>query len=99
MSYQQIRIEALADIFQELGIVATVDQIEKAANDFYQHIEMESEQQAYQHVGRKEECPKCKLLESQLKEVTEEKNVYQNSVKRRRNAERVWVSGNEVRYE
>lgn len=95
----EIRIEAMSEILYSVGIIATPEQIATIVKDFSFHIDMEREMSSYQHVGFKEECSKCKSLESQLKEVKAERDVYQNSVKQRRHANNVWIEGDTVRYE
>ncbi len=98
MTKTEIRIECLTEILDEIGLQAAPEQISKIEKDFSFHIEMESEMSSYQHIGFKEECSKCKALESELKDVRKERDVYQNSVKQRRNTDRVWVENDEVMY-
>ena len=98
MTKTEIRIECLTEILDEIGLSATPEQIQKIEKDFSLHIEMESEMSSYQHIGFKEECSKCKALESELKDVRKERDVYQNSVKQRRHTDCVWVENGEVMY-
>jgi len=98
MSKTEIRIECMSEILQEIGIQVTSEQIEKIVNDFSTHIEMESELDSYQHIGYKEECSRCKTLESKLKDCEKENEVFRNSVKQRRNTDRVWIEGDSVMY-
>ena len=99
MTKEEIRIECLSEILSDMGLQATPEQVEKIVNDFSFHIEMEREMDSYQHFGHKEECQKCKKLKAELSEVKKERDVYHDSVKRRRSASSVWVQDGEVRYE
>lgn len=98
MSKQEIRIECLSEIFEELGIVATQEQIKTIVEDFSTHIEMESELSSYQHIGHKEECSMCKNLEYELNESKRENEVFRKSVMERRKTDRVWIEGDSVMY-
>ena len=98
MSKNEIRIECMSEIFEELGITATQEQIEKVVEDFSTHIEMESELSSYQHIGHKEECSKCKNLEYKLSESERENQVFRKSVMERRKTDKVWIEGDSVMY-
>jgi hypothetical protein len=96
---QEIRSEAMADILDGLGISATPEQIQSMVKDFSNHLDMEQEMSSYQHAGNKEECSKCKSLQSKIVDLEKENDVFRNSVKRRRHADRVWTQGDSVMYE
>jgi predicted nucleic-acid-binding Zn-ribbon protein len=98
MSKQEIRIECMSEIFEELGIIATKEQIEKVVEDFSTHIEMEGELSSYQHIGHKEECSKCKNLEYKLNESERQNEVFRKSVMSRRKTDSVWIEGDSVMY-
>jgi len=98
MSKQEIRIECLSEILEEVGLTASKEQIEKIVNDFSMHLEMENELSSYQHVGYKEECSKCKILEDKLRVLEKENKVFSNSVKQRRKTDIVWIEGDYVMY-
>lgn len=98
MLKQEIRIECLSEIFEELGIVATKDQIKTIVEDFSTHIEMESELSSYQHISHKEECSKCKNLEYKLNESERQNEVFRKSVMDRIKTDRVWIEGDSVMY-
>jgi len=98
MSKKEIRIECVSEIFEELGIIATNEQIEKIVDDFSMHIEMEGELDSYQHLGHKEECSNCKRLEVELDEAKRQVEVFTNSVKQRRKTDDVWIEGDSVMY-
>ena len=95
----EIRIECLSEIFSDVGLDATDEQIQQIVKDFSFHIEMEREMDSYQHVGFKEECSKCKLLEYKLEEAAKERDVYKNSVMQRRKARSVWIENDSVMYD
>ena len=99
MSKQTIRIECLSEIFEELGIIATPEQIEKVVVDFSLHLEMENELSSYQHIGFKEDCSNCKKLEYKLKESEMENEVFRKSVMSRRKTDMVWIEDDSVMYE
>lgn len=99
MSNNQIRIECMADLFEELQIKATPEQIESIVKDFMHHLDMEQEMSNYQHVGHKPECDKCRKMQSEIDELKYENKVFRNSVKQRRGAERVWIQNDTVMYE
>lgn len=92
------RIEALSEIFNDNSIQATEQQIKQIVEDFSNHIEMESEMDSYQHVGHKEVCKNCQSLESKLKSITRERDVYHKSVCKRRGTEDVWIEGDSVMF-
>lgn len=99
MSKELIRIEVMTEILSEAGVSATPEQIKNITEDFAYHIEMEREMDSYQHIGGKEECRQCKSLEGKIKELEKETEVFRNSVKQRRHAQRVWIEGDSVMYE
>lgn len=99
MSKEQIRIEALADILQELNIDLPTDQIKQIAKDFAYHMEMEQEMSSGYVAPYKPSCDKCKSLEYKIADLEKENEVFRNSVKQRRGASQVWIEGDSVRYE
>nr|WP_319268270.1 hypothetical protein [uncultured Draconibacterium sp.] len=60
------RIESLAQILEEHGVVANDEQIANIVDDFSLHIEMEAEIQSYGHIDRSGKCDKCEQLQKQL---------------------------------
>jgi hypothetical protein len=92
------RIEAMDDILAGLGIKVTPEQIETIVDDFSGHMDMESEMESYAHVGYKEPCRKCERLESQLRSITEERDIYHKNVCIRRKTTDVWIEGDTVMY-
>ncbi len=96
---KQIRVEALEDILHDLGVELTKRQVEKIAEDFGYHIDMEREMASYGNSGYKAECDKCKSLEAKLRDTEKENEVFRNSVKTRRNADKVWIENDSVMYE
>lgn len=95
----EINIEAMADILQEIGVVATPEQIAQIVKDYDGHVQMAKEVSMHQFVGHKPECAECKRLQRELDEVTRERDTYHDSVMKRRDASRVWLEGGEVKYE
>ena len=93
------RIECLTEIFEEAGVSATEEQIKRISEDYAFHLDMEREMSSYQHIGGSNECEECQSLHIKVKEKENEITKYQNSVKRRRNADSVWLDGEDVRYE
>lgn len=95
----KIREDALADIFQDLKILASFEQIEKLEEQFSYHLDMEQEFSAPTPSYRDFSCDKCKILENKIKELEKDIEVYRNSVKIRRNADHVWIDRGSVMYE
>ena len=98
MSKESLRIESMTEILDELGISATDEQVKQIVEDFSLHIEMENELSSYQHIEHKEECSKCKRLESEINELKSNIEVYRKSVMSRRNTDRVWIENDSVMY-
>ncbi len=94
------RIEALAQILQDLGIEISIENIEQITKDFSHHIDMEREMETYAHIGYKEKCSKCEKFQSEINALKKEISCYKDSVKRRNNASEVWIGNyGEVRFE
>lgn len=92
MSYHDIRIEVMSNLLEDLQIKATPEQIEGLVKDFVLHMEMERELESYQHISHKDpECKKCKRLEGEIKDLSEQIDIYQEGVRRRRGATHVYV--------
>lgn len=98
MSKETMRIESMTEILDELGISASEEQIKQIVEDFSLHIEMESELSSYQLIGHKEECSKCKRLESEINELKDNIEVYRKSVMSRRKTDQVWIENGSVMY-
>ncbi|MFW6130531.1 MAG: hypothetical protein ACOC56_05040 [Atribacterota bacterium] len=98
MSKELIRIESMTEILDELGISATNEQIKQIVEYFLLHIEMENELSSYQHIGHKEKCSKCKILELEIKELESNIEVYRKSVMSRRKTDQVWIENDSVMY-
>jgi hypothetical protein len=98
MTKQEIRFECLSEIFEELGIVATQEQIKKVVEDFSLHIEMEGEMESHRHFGHKEKCAECERLKDKLKSEEEKVSIYHKSVCERRKTEDVWIENGTAMY-
>lgn len=96
-----MRVEALSEILEEIGVSLSKEQIEQVAKDFGNHIDMEREVASYSVAfsGRDQPCRECESLKSKLKDAEKENEVFRNSVKQRRHADRVWIQGDSVMYE
>lgn len=99
MTKESIRVEIMSEILSELGISATNEQIKQITENFSSHIEMENELSSYQHIGHKEECIKCKRLESEIKQLERNIDIYRKSVMKRRNTDDVWIENGTVMYD
>lgn len=100
-------IEAMADIFQEYGISAPVEIIEKVASDFIDHLDAmrDMEMTPFMNNGGESDSQKVLRLErelnktkSELAKISKEHKVYHDSVMQRRNASEVWIEDNTVKY-
>lgn len=100
-------IEAMADIFQEHGISASTDVIEKVASDFIDHLDAMHEMRMtpFMKSGGESDFEKVKRLErelslakSNLAKLSKENQVYHDNVMQRRKASRVWIEDNTVKY-
>lgn len=100
-------IEALSDIFQEYGISASNDIIEKVASDFMDHLDMVQEMEMTPRINRGGESDYQKVLrlerelsqtKDELSRISREHKVYHDSVIERRNASEVWIENNTVMY-
>lgn len=100
-------IEAMADIFQEYGISAPVEIIEKVASDFIDHLDAmrDMEMTPFANNGGESDFQKVLRLERELSQVktefariSKENQVYHDSVMQRRNASEVWIEDNTVKY-
>ena len=65
----------------------------------WNNIEMENELESYQHTGYKDKCEKCEQLKHKIEQLEKEIEIYNTSVKRRRNANSVWIADNTVYYD
>lgn len=98
---KRLRADGLADMFEEMGIAATREQIEQISEDFAYGMDMEREMSMYQHIGApKEKCAKCVSLGDEIKGLRADIEVYKNGVKRRNpGAAHVYVEGGQVYYD
>lgn len=91
--------EAMKEILSDNLIDNLSDeQIKQFTDDYDNHISMLHEMDSYQH-DYSPSCDKCNSLESKLKESEQRNKVFENSVKQRRNCERVWIENGSVMYE
>lgn len=100
-------VEAMADIFQEYGIFASIDVIEKVTADFVDHLNAMNEMRMtpFMRDGSESDFEKLQRLErelsltkSELAKLSKENQVYHDSVMMRRNASRVWIEDDTVKY-
>ncbi len=99
MNKQEVRIECMTEILSELEISVTNDQIKQIVDDFSLHLEMENELSSYQHLGHKEECATCRRLESDVKQLEHDIEIYRKSVMYRRKTDTVYIENDTVMYE
>ena len=85
MEVNKLRIEALHNIMEDLGIKLPDDKVSKIAEDFYHHIEMERElsMTPYIHEGEKS-CAKCQAKKLEIADLNKQIEAYQQSVRNRR---------------
>jgi len=99
MKREEINAQVLQEILGDLGIDITPEQAKEVSDGFIHHLQMEREMDSYQFSGHKQECDKCKRLESELKDVKRREAIYENSVKERTGAEFVYIEGDRVKYD
>ncbi len=94
---QRIRVDCMADMFEEQGIVATREQIEAITKDFAYHMDMEREMDSYAHAGPMA-CDKCKSKDAKLKDLEDELNTFKKGLRRHKKADAVWLEGDTIVY-
>ena len=104
---KDIDIEAMTYIFQEYGISASTDIIEKIASDFIDHLDAmrDIEMIPFMKSNGESDFKKVLRLEQELdktkyelEKISKEHKVYHDSVMQRRNASEVWIENNIVKY-
>ena len=88
------RIESLAEILEECGVVATEEQIKTIAEDFSSSIEFEQEMDSYGHIDHNQTCDECEKLKRELESVRGENVAYRDFIKKEKKASNVWVNRN-----
>lgn len=94
-------IECAEVAFSDLKIVATQEQIELVAEYFEQHVENSFDSRGDLTNYGTPDCQNCKKLEEEIERLKRVIEVHENSVKNRRNCDKVWanVEQNVVQYE
>lgn len=101
MTQTEERIEAMHEILNHLAIEISDSKVKELTEAFTLHLEMEREMSSYQYIPSKHDkgdCSECKSLKYKLEQMTAERDVYHNSVCRRRNTTDVWLEGDDVRF-
>lgn len=92
-------IELIREIFTDAGIEADDDAMSYVFDQFETDAINSADLYSMTH-DYSPKCSKCERLESELKEVMQERDAYVRSVKERRGASRVWVDKyGHVKYE
>lgn len=100
-------IEAMAEIFQEYGLSAPTEIIEKVASDFIDHLDAMREMAMAPFMNSHDESDYQKVLrlerelsrtKAEFARISKEHKVYHDSVMQRRNASEVWIENDTVRY-
>lgn len=100
-------VEAMAEIFQEYGISASTEVIEKIASDFIDHLDAMREMAMTSFMNSHDESDYQKVLrlerelsrtKAEFARISKENQVYHDSVMQRRNASEVWIEDNTVKY-
>jgi hypothetical protein len=91
------RIESLAQILEEHGVVANDEQIANIVDDFSLHIEMEAEMESYGHVDRSGKCDKCEQLQKQLDSERRDSETYRQFIKKEKRADWVGIDNGTVK--
>ena len=100
MMWTKEREDSISEILEEQKIDVSKIDIKSVTEDIAHHFYMEQEQHSYQFVGvSKSECSDCKRLENEIKDLKNQLECYKNSVKKRRNADEVWLEDGRVKYQ
>jgi hypothetical protein len=103
-----VDVEAMSEIFQEHGISATIEIIEKVTSDFIGHLDAMREMEITRFMGRQPESSfqKALRLESELNKlkaefnkISKENKVYHDAIMQKINASEVWIENNSVKYD
>ena len=91
------RIESLAQILEEYGVIASDEQIASIVDDFSLHIEMEAEIESYGHVDRSGKCDKCDQKQKELEAERVDSEKYRQFIMKDKKANWVGISNGEVK--
>lgn len=95
MKQEQYNVDAMSDALDELGIVASPEQIESLTDSFMTHIEcmrdMENMRFFGSGNGKREECYKCKEKDEKIKELENDIEICLDGVRKRRNTDDVYI--------
>jgi hypothetical protein len=101
-------VNAMSEIFQEHGISATIEIIEKVTSDFIDHLDAMREMEITPFMDSKSESSfqKALRLESELNKlksefykISKENQVYHDAIMQKVNASDVWIEDNAVKYD
>lgn len=94
------RLEALAEILENMNINLNNIQIKELEEAFSVHIEMEAEMESYQHIRHNEKCLNCETLKKEISGLRYEVEIYQEGVKKRHpRASYVYIEDGDVKYD
>ena len=96
---ERIRVESMIEYLSEYGIDISFENATSLVNDFMLGLSNEMDMQAIRHIQKNQVCEKCKSLEAEIKDLKSDIEVYKNSVKKRRNAEHVYIENGSVKYD
>lgn len=101
-------VEAMSEIFQEHGITATIEIIEKVTSDFIDHLDAMREMEITPFMDSKSESSfqKALRLESELNKlktefnkISKENQVYHDAIMQKIKASDVWIENNSIKYD
>lgn len=93
-----MRINDIREIFRDAEIEANDEGMQYVYDQIMNDVTNSADLRSMTH-SYSPPCRNCEILESKLKEVTKERDIYHNSVCERRNTKRVWIDNNgDVKY-
>ena len=87
----------IMDFLKGIGINISENHAEELSDEFVSHIYLETELTA--PISIKDECEKCKVLQSENEKLKQDINIYKKSVLSRRSANSVWIENGKVMYD
>lgn len=99
MNKESLRIEAMSEILEEVGVEATPEQVKRIVSDFSGALEVEGESFGDYVSFKQESSQECIDLKNKIKLLEADLEIYRNSVRKRTGARNVYIAGEQVKYD